>query len=58
MDGILPLNKDRGMTSHDAVFNAGKFLKHVKLDIVAHLIPMLMVFYRSVSVEQLKQSII
>ena len=31
MDGILPLNKDRGMTSHDAVFKCRKIFKTRKV---------------------------
>lgn len=36
MDGILPLWKERGQTSHDCVFKLRKILKTKKSDTAAH----------------------
>ena len=40
MEGILPLFKPAGLTSHDCVFRLRKILKTKKSDIQAHLIQM------------------
>lgn len=52
MDGILPLWKERGMTSHDCVFKLRKILKMKKLVMGGPLTLMWMAFCRFASVKE------
>lgn len=48
MNGILPLWKERGMTSHDCVFKLRKILRTKRSDIQGHWIQVWRVYYQFV----------
>ena len=54
MNGILPLWKERGMTSHDCVFKLRKILRTKKLGIQVHLIQVLRAYYQFVLAKRLE----
>ena len=54
MEGILPLYKPAGMTSHDCVFKFRKILKTKKVGHTGTLDPDVQVYYRFVSAKQRK----
>ncbi len=47
-NGILPVYKERGLTSHDVVFKLRKILKTKKIGHTVRLIPKLQACYRYV----------
>lgn len=56
MEGLLPLWKERGMTSHDCVFKLRKIVHTKKSGMEVLLIPTLTACYRSASEKQQKSS--
>lgn len=54
MEGILPLFKPAGLTSHDCIFKLRKILKTKKVGHTGHLTRMLLEYFPFVSAEQQK----